>query len=187
MIDRPKKITGRFYASAAGRRPVREWLLERLKDEKEGLGLHRPQRDVRRIPRQGGSARRDRGRRDQGSHRRPDQGCDEQAGPEQDGDGGTHAYEPPSTRPFARSEEFVGDARYPAPRGDGGGKDVEGGVGVTPSFEDGAYLTNSRIALSMPSRVSGYIRPPMSCRMMRIDWVKSHSCSATGLSHTQAG
>jgi hypothetical protein len=50
-----------------------------------------------------------------------------------------------------------------------------------------AYLTNSRIALSRPSSVSGYIRSPISWRMMRIDWVKSHSCSGTGLSHTQAG
>ena len=33
------------------------------------------------------------------------------------------------------------------------------------------YRTNSRIALSRPSSVSGYIRPPMSWRMMRIDWV----------------
>ena len=44
------------------------------------------------------------------------------------------------------------------------------------------YLTNSRIALSNPSSVSGYIRPPMSLRIMRIDWVWSHSFSATGLS-----
>ena len=33
------------------------------------------------------------------------------------------------------------------------------------------YRTSSRIALSNPSSVSGYIRPPMSWRMMRIDWV----------------
>ena len=33
------------------------------------------------------------------------------------------------------------------------------------------YLTNSRIALSKPSSVRGYIRPPRSWRMMGIDWV----------------
>ena len=33
------------------------------------------------------------------------------------------------------------------------------------------YRTNSRIALSNPSSVSAYMRPPMSWRMMRIDWV----------------
>ena len=34
-----------------------------------------------------------------------------------------------------------------------------------------AYRTSSRIARSSPSSVSGYMRPPMSWRMMRIDWV----------------
>ena len=33
------------------------------------------------------------------------------------------------------------------------------------------YRTNSRIALSSPSSVSGYIRPPISCRIMRIECV----------------
>jgi len=33
------------------------------------------------------------------------------------------------------------------------------------------YLTNSRIARSSPSKVSGYIRPPMSWRIMPIEWV----------------
>jgi phage-related protein len=38
MIDRPKKITGRFYASAAGRRPVREWLLELSREDRRTIG-----------------------------------------------------------------------------------------------------------------------------------------------------
>ena len=46
------------------------------------------------------------------------------------------------------------------------------------------HLTNSRIARSKPSSVSGYIRPPMRLRIMRIDWVCSQSGSATGLSQT---
>jgi hypothetical protein len=33
------------------------------------------------------------------------------------------------------------------------------------------YRTSSRIARSSPSSVSGYIRPPISWRMARIDWV----------------
>src|SRR5262245_11141772 len=49
------------------------------------------------------------------------------------------------------------------------------------------YRPSSRIAASSPSSVSGYIRPPMSCRIIRIDSVKSHSRSATGLSHTHDG
>ena len=36
------------------------------------------------------------------------------------------------------------------------------------------YLTNSRIARSSPSSVSGYIRPPMICFIMRIEAVWSH-------------
>ena len=49
------------------------------------------------------------------------------------------------------------------------------------------YRTNSRIALSRPSSVKGYMRSPTSCRTMRMDCVWSHSFSGTGLSHTQAG
>ena len=37
-IDRSKKITGRFYVSAAGRRPVREWLLGLSKGDRRALG-----------------------------------------------------------------------------------------------------------------------------------------------------
>jgi phage-related protein len=37
-FDRSKKITGRFYMSASGRRPVREWLLERSKDDRRVVG-----------------------------------------------------------------------------------------------------------------------------------------------------
>ena len=38
MIDRSKKITGRFYASAGGRRPVREWLLGLSKADRFVIG-----------------------------------------------------------------------------------------------------------------------------------------------------
>jgi phage-related protein len=38
MVDRSKKITGRFYMSAAGRRPVREWLLRLSKSDRQVIG-----------------------------------------------------------------------------------------------------------------------------------------------------
>jgi phage-related protein len=38
MIDRSKKIAGRFYATASGRRPVREWLLALSKDDRWVIG-----------------------------------------------------------------------------------------------------------------------------------------------------
>lgn len=38
MIDRSKKITGCFYATAAGRRPVREWLLDLSKNDRRVIG-----------------------------------------------------------------------------------------------------------------------------------------------------
>lgn len=38
MIDRSKKITGRFYAAASGRRPVREWLLDLPKNDRRVIG-----------------------------------------------------------------------------------------------------------------------------------------------------
>lgn len=38
MIDRSKKITGRFYASSGGRRPVREWLLALPKRDRATIG-----------------------------------------------------------------------------------------------------------------------------------------------------
>ncbi len=38
MIDRSKKITGRFYATASGRRPVREWLLDLSKNDRRVIG-----------------------------------------------------------------------------------------------------------------------------------------------------
>ena len=44
MIDRSKKITGRFYATAAGRRPVREWLLALLKEDRRIIG-----RDIQKV------------------------------------------------------------------------------------------------------------------------------------------
>lgn len=44
MIDRSKKIAGRFYATSAGRRPVREWLLELSKDDRRSIG-----KDIQRV------------------------------------------------------------------------------------------------------------------------------------------
>ncbi len=44
MIDRSKKITGRFYETAAGRRPVREWLLALSKEDRRIIG-----RDIQKI------------------------------------------------------------------------------------------------------------------------------------------
>ena len=44
MIDRSKKITGRFYALASGRRPVRDWLLELGRDDRRIIG-----RDIQKV------------------------------------------------------------------------------------------------------------------------------------------
>ncbi len=44
MIDRSKKITGRFYASGSGRRPVRDWLLELSRDDRRIIG-----RDIQKV------------------------------------------------------------------------------------------------------------------------------------------
>src|SRR5262245_6585265 len=38
MAVRAKKIAGRFYAQASGRRPVREWLLELPKEDRRIIG-----------------------------------------------------------------------------------------------------------------------------------------------------
>lgn len=38
MIDRSKKITGRFFTAANGRRPVREWLLDLSKNDRRLIG-----------------------------------------------------------------------------------------------------------------------------------------------------
>ena len=38
MIDRSKKIAGRFYETANGRKPVREWLLALSKDDRRVIG-----------------------------------------------------------------------------------------------------------------------------------------------------
>jgi phage-related protein len=38
MIDRSKKITARFYLTATGRKPVREWLLELSRDDRRIIG-----------------------------------------------------------------------------------------------------------------------------------------------------
>lgn len=44
MIDRRKKITGRFYAAASGRWPVREWLLALSRDDRRVIG-----KDVQKV------------------------------------------------------------------------------------------------------------------------------------------
>jgi phage-related protein len=38
MIDRSKKIAARFYLTAAGARPVRDWLLELPRDDRRIIG-----------------------------------------------------------------------------------------------------------------------------------------------------
>lgn len=44
MIDRSKKITGRFYALASGRRPVRDWLLDMNREDRRIIG-----RDIQKV------------------------------------------------------------------------------------------------------------------------------------------
>jgi hypothetical protein len=44
MIDRSKKITGRFYSTASARRPVREWLLSITKEDRRIVG-----RDIQKV------------------------------------------------------------------------------------------------------------------------------------------
>ena len=39
MIDRSKKLTARFYETANGRRPVREWLLGLSRDDRRSIGI----------------------------------------------------------------------------------------------------------------------------------------------------
>lgn len=38
MIDRAKKLKARFYETASGRKPVREWLLEISQDDRRIIG-----------------------------------------------------------------------------------------------------------------------------------------------------
>lgn len=38
MIDRTKKLRARFYESASGRKPVREWLLDLPQDDRRIIG-----------------------------------------------------------------------------------------------------------------------------------------------------
>jgi hypothetical protein len=38
MIDRSKKIAARFYLTATGRNPVREWLLDLSKSDRRTIG-----------------------------------------------------------------------------------------------------------------------------------------------------
>jgi len=44
MIDRSKKLSARFYQSAAGRKPVREWILDLPADDRQILG-----KDIQRV------------------------------------------------------------------------------------------------------------------------------------------
>jgi phage-related protein len=44
MIDRSKKIVARFYATAGGRRSVREWLLALSRDDRRMIG-----RDIQKV------------------------------------------------------------------------------------------------------------------------------------------
>ena len=44
MIDRSKKIVGRFYATATGQRPARNWLLALSKDDRRIIG-----RDIQKV------------------------------------------------------------------------------------------------------------------------------------------
>jgi phage-related protein len=44
MIDRSKKIIARFYLTATGRRPVREWLLALSFDDRRVIG-----RDIQKV------------------------------------------------------------------------------------------------------------------------------------------
>ena len=51
---------------------------------------------------------------------------------------------------------------------------VKGGISIGEHGRFGRafvrpHLTSSRIARSKPSKVSGYIRPPMSCRTMAME------------------
>ena len=38
MIDPPKKLPARFYETASGNKPVREWLLEQNQDDRRTVG-----------------------------------------------------------------------------------------------------------------------------------------------------
>jgi phage-related protein len=44
MIDRTKKLPARFYVNAAGRRPVREWILELAEADRYVIG-----KDIQKI------------------------------------------------------------------------------------------------------------------------------------------
>ncbi len=44
MIDRTKKLPARFYESAAGRKPVRDWILELPEDDRYLIG-----KDIQRV------------------------------------------------------------------------------------------------------------------------------------------
>jgi Phage derived protein Gp49-like (DUF891) len=44
MIDRSKKIVGRFYALPSGRRPVRDWLLALSREDRRIIG-----RDIQQV------------------------------------------------------------------------------------------------------------------------------------------
>jgi phage-related protein len=44
MTDLPKKIVGRFYATAHGRRPVRDWLMDLTREDRRQIGI-----DIQRV------------------------------------------------------------------------------------------------------------------------------------------
>jgi phage-related protein len=44
MIEAPKKIAGRFYATGSGRKPVREWLMDLSRDDRRQIGI-----DIQRV------------------------------------------------------------------------------------------------------------------------------------------
>jgi phage-related protein len=44
VIEAPKKIDGRFYATGSGRKPVREWLMDLSREDRRQVGI-----DIQRI------------------------------------------------------------------------------------------------------------------------------------------
>lgn len=44
MSEAPKKITGRFYATGGGRRPVRDWLMDLSREDRRQIGI-----DIQRV------------------------------------------------------------------------------------------------------------------------------------------
>jgi phage-related protein len=44
MTEVPKKITGRFYSTSSGRKPVRDWLRDLSRDDRRQIGI-----DIQRV------------------------------------------------------------------------------------------------------------------------------------------